>query len=159
MTEAITDSAGLNGPVVEVPTPRKRSVAPKTPRATKKAAEEAPAEVLSVNIEEAAPTEEKVITGPKKTRGPRKSNVQANQDNVIGSMAADIALAQIDAVIEEDPMANRVALWSDKNVRWAEVGTLTKGYNIVTREAAVKWRNMRGIREATPEEVATYYGK
>ena len=75
-------------------------------------------------------------------------------------MAADAALAKIDEVIEEaSTPVDMVALWSEKNVRWAEAGTLTKGYNIVTREAAEKWRGMRGIREATPEEVATYYGK
>ena len=31
--------------------------------------------------------------------------------------------------------------------------------NIVSKEAAEKWLKREGIRKATPEEVATYYGK
>jgi hypothetical protein len=41
---------------------------------------------------------------------------------------------------------------------WSVVGRINKGYNIVTKEAAEKWLSRKGVREATPEEVATHYG-
>ena len=43
-------------------------------------------------------------------------------------------------------------------MRWQGFGTITKGYNIVSEEAAEKWLTRKGIREATAQEVATYYG-
>lgn len=158
MTEAITDSAGLNGPVSEGPARRKRT-ASGTTRATKKAAENTPVE--NVNIGEVVNDDgQKVISGPKRGKTARKSNSFVTEDGAIASRAADAALrskaAPVDKV-EDDK--DKVALWSDRNVRWNLIGTLSKGYNIVTKEAAEKWLTQRGIREATPEEVATYYGK
>jgi hypothetical protein len=44
-------------------------------------------------------------------------------------------------------------------MRWTGVGALVKGYNIVTKEAAEKWLTRQGVRKASAEEVATYYGK
>ena len=159
MTEAITDSAGLNGPVSEKAAPRKRTASGAS-RATKKAAESLPVE--NVNIGEATVNDDgqKVITGPKKAKSARRSNSFVTEDGTVASRAADYALNNKSAVSEEpkeDP--DKVALWSDRNVRWNLIGTLSKGYNIVTKEAAEKWLTQRGIREATPEEVATYYGK
>lgn len=144
-----------------------KPVAKKTtrkPRATKKAAAEAPVAVENVSVEEAdSVTDEgqKVITGPAKTKPARMSNMQSKEDNTLSSKAADAALAKkVDTTEKsESDDSEKIALWSDKNIRWSDVGTLTKGYNIVTKEAAEKWLTKAGIREATPEEVATYYSK
>lgn len=133
-------------------------------RVTDKVAEEAVV-VQNVNIseQENAPVNDdgqKVIAGPKKVKAPRTSNMQPKEDNTLGSRAADAALnRKVDTAKPKPEVDEKVALWSDKNIRWSEVGTLTKGYNIVTKEAAAKWLDKAGIRKATPEEVATYYGK
>jgi hypothetical protein len=141
--------------------PAKKTPARK-PRATKKAAEENPA-VENVVVEEVAEVKnddgQKVIAGPKKAKTARKSNMQSKEDNVLSSRAADAALQnKKDEEIREDD-SEKVALWSEKNIRWSSVGTLTKGYNIVTKEAAEQWLTKTGIREATPQEVALHYGK
>ena len=149
-------------------TTAKKTTAKKTtrkPRATKKVSEENP-EVENVVIEEATVVNDdgqEVIVGPTKPRRTRspKSNTQANDDGVIGSNAADRALKNSvpkEIKVEEDT-EEKVALWSSRNIRWTAVGTLTKGYNIVKKEAAAKWLGRQGVREATPEEVATHYSK
>lgn len=50
------------------------------------------------------------------------------------------------------------AIHSTKNVSWAGVGTVKRGYNIVSEEAAEKWLTRNHIRIATPQEVAREYG-
>jgi hypothetical protein len=133
-------------------------------RATTKVAEEAVVvESVAISEQETAPVNDdgqKVIAGPKKTRAPRTSNMHPKEDNTLGSRAADAALnRKVDTTKPEPEVDEKVALWSDKNIRWTGVGTLSKGYNIVTKEAAVQWLDRAGIREATPDEVATYYGR
>lgn len=54
---------------------------------------------------------------------------------------------------------NEVALYATRNLHWAEVGNLESGYNIVSKEESEKWLTLKAVRLATPEEVATYYGK
>jgi hypothetical protein len=142
--------------VIEKEAPKARK-----PRA-KKAAEESTV-IESVSIEEAKETKtdegQTVITGPKRARAPRQSNMHTKEDGIVGSHAADSALKRKVAPVEKEDKREKIALWSSKNVRWTGIGELSKGYNIVTKEAAEKWLAKEGIREATPEEVATYYGK
>lgn len=104
---------------------------------------------------------QKVITGPAKKKTSTSSNMQKNPENVLGSKAADIALAKIIVEEKEEPkkVSEKIALWSNKNIRWSDVGELKKGYNIVTEGASEKWLSRDGIRKATPEEIATYFGK
>lgn len=104
---------------------------------------------------------QKVITGPAKKKTSRSSNIQKDTENVLGSKAADRALAKIIVEEKEEPkkVSEKIALWSNKNTRWSDVGELKKGYNIVTEGASEKWLSRDGIRKATPEEVATYFGK
>lgn len=104
---------------------------------------------------------QKVITGPAKKKTSRSSNIQKDSENILGSKAADRALAKIIVEEKEEPkkVAEKIALWSNKNIRWSDVGAVNKGYNIVTKEASEKWLSRDGIRKATPEEVATYFGK
>ena len=54
---------------------------------------------------------------------------------------------------------DKMALYSERNLHWIGVGALEKGYNIVTKEASVKWLNHKAVREASPKEVARHYGK
>lgn len=126
-------------------------------RATKKAAATVEA-VDNVSVAEAEAPAENVIGAPEKVAAPVKPSIISNDNGVIGSPHAEKVFNK---VVEEEPKqdAGKTAVWSDKNIRWAGVGTLIKGYNIVTKEAAEKWLSRDGIREATPEEVATHYGK
>lgn len=127
-------------------------------RATKKAAAKTQVvENVSVTEAEAPAPAENVISAPTRetSSGP---SIISNDNGVIGSPQAERVFNK---VVEEEPKENpnRTAVWSDKNIRWQGVGSLVKGYNIVTKEAAEKWLSRDGIREATPEEVATHYGK
>lgn len=156
--EAITDSAGLNGPISEGAAPRKRSVG--TTRATKKKAETIPVENVAISEQKIGEVDTNIISSPQAahTDGP-VSNTSTSADGVIGSKAADRVFSKPVQVQTKTDDSNKEAVWSDKNIRWSGVGTLTKGYNIVTKEAAEKWLVREGIRKATPEEVATHYGK
>ena len=159
----ISDSAFDEKPVAKK-APAKKTAAKKA-TATKKAAEEAPVEILNVVVEESTVSNEdgqEVITGPKKARAPRKSNTRSNEEGVVTSNAADSALRRkVDTTVQEPKKEEeeKVALWSARNLRWTGVGYLSTGYNIVTKEAAEKWLGRQGVRTASPEEVATYYGK
>jgi hypothetical protein len=53
----------------------------------------------------------------------------------------------------------KVAVYSVRNLSWNGVGELTRGYNIVTKEASDKWLTNKSVRSATPEEVKRAYGK
>ncbi len=137
------------------------------PRATTKAAEDSKVvKDVQVSAQQSTIVNEdgqKVIAGSNKqtSRNP-VSNLSAKDDGAIKSRAADNALKTGAKKQEEKPVEkkeDKVAIWSNKNVRWTGTGTLVKGYNIVTKEAAEKWLKREGIRKATPEEVATYYGK
>lgn len=56
------------------------------------------------------------------------------------------------------PKKSTVAIFSERNVSWIGVGAISKGYNIVTAEAAKQWLTRKHVREATPEEVAAEFG-
>lgn len=60
-------------------------------------------------------------------------------------------------VIQES--GEKVAVYSVKNLHWGEIGDLTVGYNIVSKEASEKWLTLGHVRMATPQEVAKHYGK
>lgn len=58
-----------------------------------------------------------------------------------------------------DKPKQKIALYSNGNIHWNGVGSLEKGYNIVTKEDSVKWLTRKNVREATPQEVAKHFGK
>jgi hypothetical protein len=62
-------------------------------------------------------------------------------------------------VIEPSKTNEKIAIHSTKNLHWERVGQLKLGYNIVTKEASEKWLTRKQVRLATPEELASYYGK
>jgi hypothetical protein len=56
-------------------------------------------------------------------------------------------------------LTNKVALYSQRNIYMDNLGSLKVGYNIVSKEASEKWLTHRLVRTASPQEVASYYGK
>ena len=67
------------------------------------------------------------------------------------------AVVEIKEVVD---MTDKVALYSTRNIHWGSgVGALKVGYNIVSKEASEKMVTHKAVRIATPEEVASYYGK
>ncbi len=77
------------------------------------------------------------------------------ETGAIGSMAADGPRKTINSEVN---LSGKVALYSTKSVRWEEVGTLNRGYNIVTEKQADKWLTRSHVRIATPEEVQKAFG-
>ena len=67
------------------------------------------------------------------------------------------AKAEVKEVVD---MTDKVALYSTRNIHWGNgVGSLKVGYNIVSKEASEKMVTHKAVRIASPEEVASYYGK
>jgi hypothetical protein len=71
----------------------------------------------------------------------------------IGSSTSDVMPKAEKSVIVKQ--VEKVAIFSTKNVSWAGVGSLSKGYNFVTKAHAEKWLTRSHTREATPQEVAS----
>jgi hypothetical protein len=113
---------------------------------------EAPAEPVAEPVVE-APVVEAVVEAPA-----AEEPVQAlgfTETGAIGSMAADGPKAVITQSVD---LSEKVALHSTKSIRWEEVGSLSKGYNIVTKAQADKWLTRGHVRIATPEEVQKAFG-
>lgn len=53
---------------------------------------------------------------------------------------------------------NKTAVYSNRNIYWNSVGRLKKGYNIVNDIHIEKWLSLKGVRVASPAEVAKEYG-
>lgn len=62
--------------------------------------------------------------------------------------------------VAKKEVIDRVALYSDHNKisEDRKMGSLKVGYNIVTKEVADWWLTRKGVRLATPNELARYYG-
>lgn len=60
---------------------------------------------------------------------------------------------------EKSKSGKTVAVYSTRNISWNGVGIINCGYNIVAKEDSEKWLTHKSVRLATPEEVASYYGK
>ena len=114
-------------------------------------------------------TKEVIEQFNKMTMPQLKSYAKKNKIDLVGANTkVEILEAILPFVPREDekPKAEKVdkpkqkvAIYSKGNIYWNGVGTLEKGYNIVTKEESVKWLTHRHVREATPEEVAKHYGK
>ena len=94
---------------------------------------------------------------PERVGSPQSNMGFKNDDSVVASKAA----SRPKPVVKEEKKdaSDKVAVWSPKSIIWENVGRLTPGYNIVSKEASEKWLTRKGTRIATPEEMATYYGK
>jgi hypothetical protein len=96
-----------------------------------------------------------VISSDKMATSPNLS-VTSNEENVIGSASAEKKETVKPKAFESK---DTVAIYSTRNVNWSGVGQVSKGYNIVTKQASEKWATRDHIRLATPEEVARDFGK
>jgi hypothetical protein len=57
-----------------------------------------------------------------------------------------------------DIVISKIAVYSEKNRFSSDFGRIEKGYNIVSPAQKDFWLKFPGVREATPKEVAKYYG-
>lgn len=64
-----------------------------------------------------------------------------------------------EVTVKPEASQEKTAIYSLRNLSWNGVGTLTEGYNIVTKEDADKWITNKSVRIATPEEVKRAYDK
>jgi hypothetical protein len=60
---------------------------------------------------------------------------------------------------KKEDKTEKVALYSTRNIHWNEIGSLSVGYNIVSKEASEQMITHKCVRIASPQEVASYYGK
>lgn len=115
---------------------------------------------IQAGISQAEEYAETVIQAPSKTRLAPRSNAHANDDGVITVHSAEKNYPPVKIEKETPKVENdQVAVYAEKNLHWQGIGKLKPGYNIISREVAEKWLTNKNVREATPEEVATYYGK
>lgn len=107
--------------------------------------------------EEVLDEKEEVVTLPEPKI--EKTVVEAVEDNVVGtSVKTPKTTKSKSKSIEVPGRQDKVAIHSSKNVTWSSVGTVYRGFNIVTPEVADKWLERNHIRLATPEEVAKEFG-
>lgn len=105
------------------------------------------------------------VTGNAQPDGPsqKPGSLKLSETEQIGSPGADRVYAKKEALAtaktaENVSNDNKVALWSEKNLRWNLVGYLNRGFSFVSKEDADKWLGLRGVREASPEEIKAHYG-
>jgi hypothetical protein len=82
-------------------------------------------------------------------------------DGTIGSViveAEDVAKPKVTNRTSGSD-SEKVAVYSTRNVSWQDVGVLSKGYNILTKEKADIWLKRDHVRLATPEELAKEFDK
>lgn len=115
-----------------------------------------------------ATTKEVVDEFSKKTVLELKAYAKKNNIDIVGSNTKNELLEAILPFVPREDEApkpvdskpkEKIAIFSKGNIYWSGVGSLEKGYNIVTKEASVKWLTRKNVREATPQEVAKHYGK
>lgn len=108
---------------------------------------------MNAKIEQVFVGSDKIVT---EKRVP-KSATKANENNVTTVSTADTFANK---VFDPTPKVDdsKIAIYSEKNMHWNGIGAVSKGYNIVTEEAAAKWLTRKGIRKATPQELASHYG-
>jgi hypothetical protein len=111
------------------------------------------------NVSEAKQADDGAIQMPK-TKKARVSNSSSNEDGVIIVRSAEQDLPPVKREKTTPKVENtQMAVYASKHLHWQGVGKLTPGYNILSKEVAEKWLTNKNVREATPQEVATYYGK
>jgi hypothetical protein len=110
--------------------------------------------VVETVVEEVAEVvEEEVIVTPEPVKD--VPTLGFNKDGVIGSTTTDAGKAKV--VKEEvavESTTTKVALFSTRNMYADGFGKINVGYNIVPKKYVDFWVAQRGVRLATPEEVA-----
>lgn len=109
--------------------------------------------VETVAEEVAEVVEEKVIVTPE----PEKSvpTLGYNENGVIGSTTTKGSKPKSDKVeVPAESTTTKVAVFSTRNVYAEGFGKINVGYNIIPKKHVDFWTAQRGIRLATPDEVA-----
>jgi hypothetical protein len=100
-----------------------------------------------------------VVKNPVPKNFQKKTEVLAQVNN--GTIGTTTKVLEKEQTLSEKPKAreyDKVAIFSKKNVTWAGVGSVSKGYNIIASKDLDKWLTKDYIREATPQEVAEEFG-
>jgi len=95
--------------------------------------------------------EEKVIVAPEPTKD--VPTLSFDKDGVMGSTTTKAAKPK-EPVAEVVSTTTKVALYSTRNLYADGFGKINVGYNIVPKKTVDFWVAQRGVRLATPEEVA-----
>lgn len=95
----------------------------------------------------------------KPTRSKKEGPGMATVDGgAIGSTRVKTAKPKPQVTVQQPENTDeKVAIFSTRNVFWDGVGTINRGYNIMTKAKADKWLTRNHTRLATPEEVAKEY--
>ena len=122
-------------------------------------AEELGIEATISEVEDSA--DENVISSPEPEETVEKVAAIGDVNGAIGSTSAERkkTTKKTSKKAEAEPVDEKVAVFSTRNVTWPGVGKVYRGYNIVSKEAADSWLTRSHIRLATPEEVAEEFGK
>jgi hypothetical protein len=59
----------------------------------------------------------------------------------------------VNPIVVKPNINEKVAVFSTGSKFWGEVGRLTNGYNIITKEEAEKWLTDPEVRMASPQEI------
>ena len=96
----------------------------------------------------------------------KKNNIELFESNtkleileILASWIPPEPQEEVEEAGKAKTLINKVALYSERNLHMDKLGALKVGYNIVSKEASEKWLTHRLVRIASPEEVASYYGK
>ena len=90
-----------------------------------------------------------------KNEGPGMATVDGG---AIGSTRVTNAKPKPQVTVQKETGSDdKVAVFSTRNVYWDGVGTINRGYNIMTQARADKWLTRDHVRLAAPEEVAKEY--
>lgn len=97
--------------------------------------------------------EEKVIVTPEPTKD--VPTLSFDKDGVMGSTTTKAAKPKSDkAEVPVESTTTKVAVYSTRNVYADGFGKINVGYNIIPKKHVDFWTAQRGIRLATPDEVA-----
>lgn len=99
-----------------------------------------------------AVAEESVITAPEPTK--EVPTLGFNEDGVMGSTTTKSAKAKAEPAPAVESTTTKVALFSTRNLYADGFGKINVGYNIVPKKTVDFWTAQRGVRLATPDEVA-----
>ena len=76
-----------------------------------------------------------------------------NEDGIMGSTITEDAVERINTNTET-VILNKIAVFSTRNLYTENFGKLKVGYNIISNTHSDFWLSQRGVRLATPQEVA-----
>lgn len=101
---------------------------------------------------------QEIITATSTRKKPKtEQDVMGNIPNgAIGVTTKKVATrtANKKPAVKKQKEEEKIAIFSERNMTWGDVGKVYRGYNIVTKGQAEKWLTRKQCREATPEEVA-----